>query len=114
MQLVHNLRKLPKTELQAMYNNALAGSVCPKQKCVKKREILVRKCINSKILSRDIFLDALPMVGTEASVSVLVESIRNGQYPHKWLTSLSLIPKVTKAMVTDVTSLIRVVKPEGE
>lgn len=93
MQLVHNLRKLPKTELQAMYNNALAGSVCPKQK--------------------DIFLDALPMVGTEASVSVLVESIRNGQYPHKWLTSLSLIPKVTKAMVTDVTSLIRVVKPEG-
>ena len=60
---------------------------------------------------RKFFVDALPMVGTEAAVTMMTQMLMSddvtGMEAEMWLTSLALIQEPTVGMLEEVRSLLK-------
>ncbi|XP_076436385.1 uncharacterized protein LOC143275928 [Babylonia areolata] len=67
-------------------------------------------CVNN-IRTRKFFVDALPMVGTEATVTMMTQMLMSddvtGLEADMWLTSLALIQEPSAAMLEQVKSLLK-------
>ncbi|CAL1271053.1 unnamed protein product [Larinioides sclopetarius] len=86
-------KSLPYDELDRMYESLKYGKLCSSKKV------------------GDIFVDTLPMIGTEAAVKLMIKLIQNhdvkGLKAKLWPASLALIQKPTKEMISATIPLIK-------
>jgi len=94
-ELVYNLRKMTAADVRVLQGEA-------KGMCT---------------MSEAFFRDALPMCASDGCVAVMVDMLKSGSLRESnkaaWLSSLALVPKPSKAMVTSVTSLVDSLPPNG-
>lgn len=99
-ELVYNLRKLSLADLKTLYQEATASSECE--------------------FAKQSFLNALPMGGNTATVSMVADILKNHiakltpMQKRVYFTSFALVPHVTKEMVVAVTPLIESVPKPGK
>ncbi|XP_061171948.1 uncharacterized protein LOC133181472, partial [Saccostrea echinata] len=93
--LVYTMRAADSQTLKDVYSNVQSGSLCSNN--------------NQKV--RKFFMDAIPMVGTSASVAMLSKMINDdevtGIEADMWLTTLAFIPSPSKDMIREVHPLLK-------
>ncbi|KAL8597069.1 hypothetical protein ACOMHN_057558 [Nucella lapillus] len=91
--LVSALRKVDSSSLQTLYSSLEQNTLC-----------------SSNIRTKKFFVDALPMVGTDATVAMMMQMLTNndvtGLEADMWLTSLALIQEPSSAMLEQVKSVL--------
>ncbi|XP_014673849.1 PREDICTED: uncharacterized protein LOC106814086 [Priapulus caudatus] len=89
--LVYKLRELSADRLRSIYGRI--DNICP-----------------GHAKAKQFFLDAIPMVGTTGSVSMIRELISSGQVTgveaEMWLTSLAFLKTINKNMILEITPLL--------
>ncbi|XP_035206460.1 uncharacterized protein LOC118181423 isoform X2 [Stegodyphus dumicola] len=91
--LISLVKKLQSSSLDKIYNSLKDGKICSSKKV------------------RHIFLDTLPMAGTEDAIELMIKVLVNkeisGLKAKVWPASLALIPKPTERAVAAVIPLLR-------
>ncbi|XP_050023796.1 apolipophorins-like [Dermacentor andersoni] len=90
--LVADLRGLPPPALRQIYSKVSAGELCFDQKI------------------QHLFLDALPLVGTEASLKLTVELINKAEHADRsmaWIAGISSISYPTEGMISILVPLVK-------
>ncbi|VDI44444.1 Hypothetical predicted protein [Mytilus galloprovincialis] len=92
-ELVRLMKTLDSDSMESVHKKVHSGKVCPK---------------NTKV--RKFFLDAIPMVGTKASLKMMTHLINTdevtGAEADMWMTSLSFIQHPTKDMLLELKPLL--------
>ncbi|XP_076472801.1 uncharacterized protein LOC143302134 isoform X1 [Babylonia areolata] len=92
--LVSAMRRVDTSGLKALYAKLEQNTLCA-----------------DNIRPRKFFVDALPMAGTEATVTMMTQMLMNndvtGVEADMWLTSLALIQEPSAAMLEQVKSLLK-------
>merc|ERR1711971_62585 len=92
--LVHLLRTVGTDTFEEIYRSVQSGALCSDN--------------NQKV--RKFFLDAIPMVGSDASLKLMTKLISNndvtGLEADMWMTTLAFIQHPTKEMIKEVTPLV--------
>ncbi|VDI44373.1 Hypothetical predicted protein [Mytilus galloprovincialis] len=98
-ELVRLMKTLDSDSMESVHKKVHSGKVCPK---------------NTKV--RKFFLDAIPMVGTKASLKMMTHLINTdevtGAEADMWMTSLSFIQHPTKDMLLEL-KIIRALRAFG-
>jgi len=93
--LVHKLRKLDTGRLRTLYSDIVNNNFCPK--------------------AASFFRDAIPSIGTTASMTLMREMIVNNvvtdTQASMWLTSLAFIREPTKEMLSELKPLLETELP---
>ncbi|KAK7501815.1 hypothetical protein BaRGS_00006901, partial [Batillaria attramentaria] len=92
--LVSVMRKVDASGLKSLYSQLEQNTLCA-----------------NNIRTKKFFVDALPMVGTEATVSMMTQMLNSGDVTgmeaEMWMTSLALLQNPTANMLANVKNLLK-------